>query len=82
VTADDAWSIGKAALAARRWVAAPSVDAAVRTEVEGTPRIERIDEATYQRLREEAVEIWRPFVGADGSLAAPFESVLVAASRR
>jgi ubiquinone/menaquinone biosynthesis C-methylase UbiE len=62
--------------------AAPSIDAAVRTEVESTPLIERIDEATYQRLREETVEIWRPFVGADGSLAAPFESVLVAASRR
>ena len=27
--------------------AAPSVDAAVRTEVESTPLIERIDEATY-----------------------------------
>ena len=62
--------------------AAPSVDAAVRTEVESTPLVERIDAATYQRLREETVEIWRPFVGADGSLAAPFESVLVAASRR
>jgi ubiquinone/menaquinone biosynthesis C-methylase UbiE len=74
------------AVTARRTVggtyAAPSVDAAVRTEVEGTPLIERIDEPTYARLREETVEIWRPFVGADGTLAAPFESVLVAASRR
>jgi ubiquinone/menaquinone biosynthesis C-methylase UbiE len=74
------------AVTARRTVsgtyAAPSVDAAVRTEVESTPLVERIDEATYARLREETVEIWRPFVGPDGCLAAPFESVLVAASRR
>jgi SAM-dependent methyltransferase len=62
--------------------AAPSVDAAVRMEVESTPLIERIDEATYRRLRDETAEIWRQFVGADGTLAAPFESLLVAASRR
>jgi hypothetical protein len=62
--------------------AAPSVDAAVSTEVESTPLIERIDEATYRRLREEMAEIWRPFVAADGTLAAPFECLLVAASRR
>jgi ubiquinone/menaquinone biosynthesis C-methylase UbiE len=72
------------AVMARRTVggtyAAPSVEAAVRTEVESTPLLDRIDDPTYARLREETVEIWRPFVGADGTLAAPFESVLVAAS--
>jgi SAM-dependent methyltransferase len=62
--------------------AAPSVDAAVSTEVESTPLIERIDEATYGRLRDEMAEIWRAFVAADGTLAAPFECLLVAASRR
>jgi ubiquinone/menaquinone biosynthesis C-methylase UbiE len=62
--------------------AAPSVEAAVRTEVESTPLIERIDEQTYARLREETAEIWRPFTAADGTLAAPFESVLIAASRK
>ena len=31
---------------------APSVDAAVTTEVESTPLVERIDAPTYQRLRE------------------------------
>jgi SAM-dependent methyltransferase len=61
--------------------AAPSADAAVRTEVESTPLAERIDEPTYQRLREETAGLWRRFARADGALAAPFESVLVAASR-
>ena len=61
---------------------APSVDAAVTTEVESTPLIERIDEATYRQLREEAVEVMAPFTAADGSLVAPFECLVVAATRR
>ena len=61
---------------------APSVDAAVRNEVESTPLIERISEETYRRLREEAVEIMRPFTEPDGSLVAPFECLVVAAARR
>jgi ubiquinone/menaquinone biosynthesis C-methylase UbiE len=61
---------------------APSVDAAVTTEVESTPLIERIDEATYRQLRTEAVEVMAPFTAPDGSLAAPFECLVVAATRR
>jgi SAM-dependent methyltransferase len=61
---------------------APSVDAAVTTEVESTPLIERIDDATYRQLREEAVAVMAPFTAADGSLVAPFECLVVAAQRR
>ena len=60
---------------------APSVDAAVTTEVESTPLIERIDEATYRQLRTEAVDVMAPFTTADGSLVAPFECLVVAATR-
>jgi ubiquinone/menaquinone biosynthesis C-methylase UbiE len=62
--------------------AAPSIDAAVTTEVESTPLIERISEATYRQLREGARDVWGPFTQTDGSLVAPFESLVVAASRR
>ena len=60
---------------------APSVDAAVTTEVESTPLIERISEVTYRQLREEAVEVLAPFTMADGSLVAPFECLVIAATR-
>jgi ubiquinone/menaquinone biosynthesis C-methylase UbiE len=61
---------------------APSVDAAVSTEVESTPLIDRISEATYRRLRDEAVAVLAPFTEPDGRLVAPFECLVVAASRR
>ena len=61
---------------------APSVDAAVTTEVESTPLIERIDETTYRQLRMEAVEVMAPFTASDGSLVAPFECLVVSAARR
>ena len=61
---------------------APSVDAAVRTEVESTPLIERLSEAQYQELRERAAELFAPFTQADGSLVTPFECLVVAATKR
>ncbi len=61
--------------------AAPSVDAAVTTEVESTPLAERISSATYRQLREEAVEVLAPFTESDGGLVAPFECLVVAARR-
>ncbi len=61
---------------------APSVDAAVRTEVESTPLIERLSEAQYQDLRERAAELFAPFIQADGSLVTPFECLVVAATKR
>jgi ubiquinone/menaquinone biosynthesis C-methylase UbiE len=59
-----------------------SVDAAVRTEVESTPLVDRISDEVYGRIREEARELLRPFTTADGALEAPFPAYLVAARRR
>lgn len=60
---------------------APSVDAAVTTEVESTPLVERISDEVYQRIRDDAHDVLAPFTAADGSLAAPFECNVVAARR-
>ena len=60
---------------------APSVDAAVTTEVESTPLVERISATTYRQLRDEAVDVLQPFTQPDGSLVAPFECLVVAATR-
>jgi len=59
---------------------APSVDQAVATEVESTPLVERMSAATYQRLRDEAKEAWRPYTKTNGSLEGPFECQLVVAA--
>jgi hypothetical protein len=59
---------------------APSIDQAVATEVESTPLVERMSASTYQRLREEAKETWRPYTKPDGSLEGPFECQLVVAT--
>ena len=58
---------------------APSVDAFVTTEVESTPLVDRISESAYEELRAEAHQVLRPWTGPDGSVEAPFESVLVVA---
>ena len=60
---------------------APSVDAAVTTEVESTPLGERITDDVYRRIREEAHDLFAPFTAADGSLEAPFDSHVVVARR-
>lgn len=60
---------------------APSVDAAVVTEVESTPLIERISDDVYRRIRQDAHDVYRPFTAPDGSLAAPFRSNVVVARR-
>jgi ubiquinone/menaquinone biosynthesis C-methylase UbiE len=59
----------------------PSVDAAVVTEAESTPLLERIDGDSYRRIREGAVEVWRPFTTASGALDAPFATHIVAGRR-
>ncbi|HEX6418884.1 MAG TPA: methyltransferase domain-containing protein [Acidimicrobiales bacterium] len=61
---------------------APSVDAFVTTEVESTPLVERIGDDVYQRIRAGAREVLAPFTAGDGSVAAPFETNVVAAHRR
>ncbi|GEL16751.1 class I SAM-dependent methyltransferase [Pseudonocardia asaccharolytica] len=59
----------------------PSVDAAVTTEVESTPLVERLDAATYARIRAGAHEVWRSFLTATGELDAPFATHLVVARK-
>jgi len=54
-----------------------SIDAAVTTEVESTPLIDRIDTQVYQRIRDGARELWQPFVTPTGALDAPFTAHLV-----
>ena len=61
--------------------AAPSVDAAVRTEVESTPLVERLSVEAYQQLRDESVEVMAPWTQHDGSLVAPFTCNVVAATK-
>ena len=61
---------------------APSVDAAVTTEVESTPLAERISDDVYRRIRDDAQDVLAPFTTADGGLAAPFECNIVTAHRR
>ena len=60
---------------------AASVDAAVRTEVESTPLIERMTDVQYRQLRAEAAKVLAPFTQPDGSLVAPFECLVVAATK-
>jgi hypothetical protein len=48
------------------------VDAAVTTDVESTPLLERIDEQTYQRIRTGTRELWQRFTTPTGALDAPF----------
>ena len=61
--------------------AAPSVEAAVRTEVESTPLVERLSAEAYQQLRDESVGIMAPWTQPDGSLVTPFTCNVVAATR-
>jgi ubiquinone/menaquinone biosynthesis C-methylase UbiE len=57
---------------------ATSVDSAVTTEVESTPLVGLIDDATYAELRHRAHEVWAPFTTAEGRLEAPFRCHVVA----
>lgn len=61
--------------------AAPSVDAAVATEVESTPLRARITDDVYVRIREGARELFAPYTAPDGSLRTPFDADLVVAQR-
>jgi ubiquinone/menaquinone biosynthesis C-methylase UbiE len=59
-----------------------SVEHLVATEVEGSPLIERIDDAVYQRIRDEAREVLAPHTTSTGALEAPLNCHLLAAQRR
>jgi ubiquinone/menaquinone biosynthesis C-methylase UbiE len=66
----------------RGTVRCPSIDAFVATEVESTPLRERISEAVYARIRDEARALLRPFTTAGGAAEIPLEGHVVAARRR
>jgi ubiquinone/menaquinone biosynthesis C-methylase UbiE len=55
----------------------PSIEAFVRTEVEGSPLVDRLDEDTYARIRAEAESVLAPFVTSDGRAEVPIEGHLL-----
>ncbi|MDQ0617386.1 class I SAM-dependent methyltransferase [Arthrobacter globiformis] len=59
-----------------------SVEAFVRTEVEGSPLIDRITPRQYASIREDAEEVLRPFTSADGSVAAPLQGHIITATKK
>jgi hypothetical protein len=49
--------------------------------VKSTPLHDRLSEATYREIRDEAHVVLAPVTAADGSVEAPFEANLVVAHR-
>lgn len=62
-------------------VRCPSIDAFVAAEVESTPLRERISDAVYARIRDDARELLRPFTKPDGAAEIPLEGHVIAARR-
>jgi ubiquinone/menaquinone biosynthesis C-methylase UbiE len=58
-----------------------SVDEFVAAEVKSTPLIERVSETVYERIREGAREVLRPFTSPAGAVEVPLRCHLVAARR-
>jgi SAM-dependent methyltransferase len=56
----------------------PSAEAMVATEVEGSPLVDRIDEATYALIREDGARALAPYATAEGAMEAPLVCHLVA----
>jgi SAM-dependent methyltransferase len=56
----------------------PSAEALVATEIEGSPLIDRIDRATYDRILADGAAALSDYLTPDGSLAAPLVCHLVA----
>ncbi|NEE03764.1 methyltransferase domain-containing protein [Phytoactinopolyspora halotolerans] len=54
-----------------------TIDGLVITEVEGSPLIDRIDDATYRRITERSREVLARFVTGDGALHAPLVGHIV-----
>jgi ubiquinone/menaquinone biosynthesis C-methylase UbiE len=63
-------------------VRCPSIDAFVATEVESTPLRERINDAVYARIREEARALLRPHVTPGGAAEIPLEGHVIAGRPR
>lgn len=62
-------------------IRSPSVADFVAMEVESTPLVDRLDDATYAAIRADSEEALRPFLTADG-VAVPIEGHVVTARRR
>ncbi|HVM35520.1 MAG TPA: methyltransferase domain-containing protein [Actinomycetota bacterium] len=58
-----------------------SVDDLVRTEVESTPLIDRIDDDVYDAILEDSRAALEAFITADGSVAMPIEGHLITARK-
>jgi SAM-dependent methyltransferase len=63
-------------------VRCPSIDAFVAAEVESTPLRERISDAVYTRIRDDAREVLRRFTKPDGAAEIPLEGHVIAARTR
>ena len=60
----------------------PSAEALVATEIEGSPLIDRIDRATYERIQADGAAALADYLTPQGSLAAPLVGHLVAGGTR
>jgi hypothetical protein len=60
---------------------APSLEAFVRTEVESSPLVERLDDDVYTEIRREAETILAPFATADGRADVPIEGYVIAGTK-
>lgn len=58
----------------------PSAEALIATEVEGSPLLDRIDDATYTRIREDGVAALAQYRTPHGSVEAPLVCHLLAGS--
>jgi len=59
----------------------PSIEAFVRTEVEGSPLVERLEDDVYTEIRHEAETVLAPFTTADGRADVPIEGHVIAGTR-
>jgi ubiquinone/menaquinone biosynthesis C-methylase UbiE len=59
----------------------PSIEAFVRTEVEGSPLVDRIDESTYARIRADAESVLATFATDDGRAEVPIEGHVIAGTK-
>jgi ubiquinone/menaquinone biosynthesis C-methylase UbiE len=59
-----------------------SIEEAVRTEVEGTPLIDRISDDVYRRILEDSRNALRPFTTESGTAEFPVEGYVISARKR
>lgn len=59
-----------------------SIDEFVKTEIDSTPLVDRLDEGRYSRILQESREALAGFVGSGGRTAIPIEGHLIVARTR